>query len=210
MPLLFVAAVVGTLGTILSVYKLIHNIFLGQLRAEHEGVREAPMSMLIPMLMLTTVVFVSGVIPGPALDWVAAAQGALGLPVLQHTLGGVEDVRGSLDMIWVVGVLFAGFGVGALVFFGMGGRSKRVHQLDNYAGGHFLTADVRYQYSDNFYAGLMHLIGPWYRGSFRWLEGIVASGVDFASFTMNGLYRFVQPMLFLLTAAVLAVAWLVL
>jgi NADH-quinone oxidoreductase subunit M len=113
-------------------------------------------------------------------------------------------------MIWVVGVLFAGFGVGALVFFGMGGRSKRVHQLDNYAGGHFLTADVRYQYSDNFYAGLMHLIGPWYRGSFRWLEGIVASGVDFASFTMNGLYRFVQPMLFLLTAAVLAVAWLVL
>jgi NADH-quinone oxidoreductase subunit M len=56
----------------------------------------------------------------------------------------------------------------------------------------------------------MHLIGPWYRGSFRWMEGIVASGVDFASFTMNGLYRFVQPMLFLLTAAVLAVAWLVL
>jgi NADH-quinone oxidoreductase subunit M len=137
-------------------------------------------------------------------------QGAVGLPVIQYTLGGVEDPRGSLDMIWVVGVLFAGFGVGALVFYGLGGRSKRVHQLDNYAGGHFLTADVRYQYSDNFYAGLMHLIGPWYRGSFQWIEGVVASGVDFASFTMNGLYRFVQPMLFLLTAAVLAVAWLVL
>ena len=43
MPLLFVGAVVGTLGTILSVYKLIHNIFLGQLRLEHErGARGAP------------------------------------------------------------------------------------------------------------------------------------------------------------------------
>jgi hypothetical protein len=39
-----------------------------------------------------------------------------------------------------------GFGIGALIFY-FTGRSKRVHQLDNYAGGHFLTADVRYQYS---------------------------------------------------------------
>ncbi|MGA7981509.1 MAG: proton-conducting transporter membrane subunit [Chromatiaceae bacterium] len=210
MPLLFVAAVVGTLGTILSVYKLIHNIFLGQLRVEHEHVREAPLSMLIPMLMLATLVFLAGFIPGPAMDWVAAAQRAVGLPVLQHTLGGVDDPRGSLDMIWVVSVLFAGFGVGALVFFGFGNKSKRVHQLDNYAGGHFLTADVRYQYSDNFYAGVMHLIGPWYRGSFQWVEGTLAAGVDFVSVAMNGLYRYVQPTLFLLVTAVVAMAWLIL
>ena len=98
----------------------------------------------------------------------------VGLPVVNYSLGGVVDPRGGLDMIWLVGVLMAGFGVGALVFYGFGGKSKRVHQLDNYAGGHFLTAQVRYQYSDNFYAGLMHLIGPWYRGAFLWLEGAVA------------------------------------
>ncbi|MEA3276249.1 MAG: proton-conducting transporter membrane subunit [Pseudomonadota bacterium] len=138
MPLLFVASVVGTLGTILSVYKLIHNMFLGQLRVEHENVSEAPISMLIPMIMLATLVFFAGFMPGPALGWVAAVQGAIGLPVIEHTLGGVEDPRGSLDMIWVVSVLFAGFAVGALVFFGFGNKSKRVHQLDNYAGGHFL------------------------------------------------------------------------
>lgn len=210
MPLLFVAAVVGTLGTILSVYKLIHNTFLGQLRLEHEGVREAPVSMLAPMLILTTIVFLSGFIPGPALAWVAAVQESLGLPVVPYTLGGVDDPRGALDMIFVVSVLFAGFGVGALVFFGFGNRSKRVHQLDNYAGGHFLTADTRYQYSDNFYAGVMHLIGPWYRGSFAWLERALSAGVDFVSFGVNGLYRYVQPTLFLLATAVLAVGWLVL
>ncbi|MCB1801846.1 MAG: NADH dehydrogenase subunit, partial [Gammaproteobacteria bacterium] len=37
-PLLFVAAVVSTLGTVLSVYKLLHNTFLGQLRLEHEQI----------------------------------------------------------------------------------------------------------------------------------------------------------------------------
>lgn len=207
MPLLFVAAIVGTLGTILSVYKLIHNIFLGQLRLEHVGVREAPLSMLIPMLGLSAVCFLAGFIPGPALGWVAEVQRQLGLPQVPYTLGGVMDDRGGLDMIWLVSVLMGGFGVGALVFFGLGNKSRRVHQLDNYAGGHFLTADVRYQYSDNFYAGLMHLIGPWYRGAFQWLERSVASTVDLLAVAMSGLYRFAQPTFLVLAAAVAALTW---
>ncbi len=73
-PLLFVAAVIGTLGTILSVYKLIHNTFLGQLRLEHEQVDEAPWSMIIPMIILCVIVFVTGYFPGLVLDWVAQAQ----------------------------------------------------------------------------------------------------------------------------------------
>ena len=210
MPFLFVAAVIGTLGTILSVYKLIHNIFLGQLRIEHELVREVPVSMLAPMLGLSAVIFLAGVFPGQALAWVAAVQQALGLPVVNYTLGGVSSPQGSIDMIWLVGVLFGGFGVGALVFYGLGGRSKRVHQLDNYAGGHFLTADVRYQYSDNFYAGLMHLIGGWYRGTFAWLEGVVGASVDMLAFGTNGVYRYAQPTLFMLAAAAGTLAWVLL
>jgi NADH-quinone oxidoreductase subunit M len=207
MPLLFVAAIVGTLGTILSVYKLIHNIFLGQLRIEHEQVREAPLSMLAPMLALATLIFLSGLVPGPVLSWVAEVQRVVGLPVVNYSLGGVIDPRGSLDMLWLVGILMAGFGVGALVFFGFGGKSRRVHQLDNYAGGHFLTAQVRYQYSDNFYAGLMHLIGPWYRGAFRWLEEAISALVDLLSYAMHWIYRSVQPLVFLLAATVAMLVW---
>ena len=210
MPFLFVAAVIGTLGTILSVYKLIHNIFLGQLRIEHEQVREAPVSMLAPMLGLSVVIFLAGVFPGPALSWVAAVQESIGLPVVSYHLGGIESPQGNIDMRWLVGVLFAGFGVGALVFYGFGGKSRRVHQLDNYAGGHFLTADVRYQYSDNFYAGLMHLIGGWYRGTFTWLEGAVASSLDMVSYGADGLYRTARPMLLVLVATAGMLAWVVL
>ena len=149
----------------------------------------------------------TGLIPGPVLSWVAAVQQAVGLEPVNYSLGGVVDPRGGLDMIWLVGVLMAGFGVGALVFFGFGGKSRRVHQLDNYAGGHFLTAEVRYQYSDNFYAGLMHLIGPWYRGAFLWLEGAVRALVDFLSYGMNWVYRSIQPLLFLLATTVAMLAW---
>ena len=207
MPLLFVAAIVGTLGTILSVYKLIHNIFLGQLRVEHEQVREAPLSMLVPMLGLATLIFLAGFMPGPALSWVAEVQRLVGLPVVNFNLGGVVDPRGGLDMILLVSVLMGGFGVGALVFYGFGGKSKRVHQLDNYAGGHFLTAQVNYHYSDNFYAGLMHLIGPWYRGAFVRLEGAIAGLVDLLSYTMHWIYRSIQPLIFLLVTTVAMLAW---
>lgn len=208
MPLLFLAAVIGTLGTILSVYKLIHNIFLGQLRVEHEEVREAPWSMLIPMLILSAMIFVTGLFPGLPLDWVASAQQTVGLPVPNYTLGGVVSGSGSLDMIWVIGVLFAGFGIGALIFYSAG-PGKRVHQLDNYAGGHFLTADTRYQYSDNFYAGLMHLIGGWYRGSFLWLEQGVKSLVEFLALFMQGLYRHANAEFYLLSVTLFVIAWVV-
>jgi NADH-quinone oxidoreductase subunit M len=207
-PLLFLGAVIGTLGTILSVYKLIHNTFLGQLRLEHEAVEEAPWSMILPMMILSAIVFVTGYFPGLVLDWVAAAQTVAGLPALAHHLGGVASDKGGLDMIWVVSVLLAGFGIGAILFYS-GNRSRRVHQLDNYAGGHFLSADVRYQYSDNFYPGLMHLIGPWYRKSFRWAERGLVSAIDNTSMFMQGLYRQTQPAFYLLVVVVFALSWVI-
>ena len=207
-PLLFLGAVIGTLGTILYVYKLIHNIFLGQLRIEHEDVGEAPWSMLIPMLILAAIIFVTGYFPGLVLEWIGAVQAAVGLPVLEHTLGGVPLEKGGLDMIWIVSVMLAGFGIGTLIFLA-GGRSKRVHQLDNYAGGHFLTAETRYQYSDNFYPGLMHLIGPWYRKSFRWAERGLVSAVDAAALAMQALYRQTHPSFFLLVVVVVALSWVI-
>lgn len=196
-PLLFLGTVIGTLGTILSVYKLIHNTFLGQLRLEHEAVQEVPLSMLLPMMFLSVVIFITGFFPGLVLHAVASVQAAVGLPVMAFHAGGVESGSGSLDMIWVVSVLFAGFGVATLMFLS-GGKSKRVHQLDNYAGGHFLTADTRYQYSDNFYPGLMHLIGPLYRGSFKQLEQAIVAVTDFASAASSGWHRHSQPSFYLL------------
>jgi NADH-quinone oxidoreductase subunit M len=113
-------------------------------------------------------------------------------------------------MLWVVGVLFAGFGVGAILFYGFGGKTQRINQLDNYAGGHFLTTEMRYHYSDNFYAGLMHLIGGWYRGSFHWLEGAISSGVRLIATAAGGWYRAVSPGFYLLAGVTLLLAWVLL
>jgi formate hydrogenlyase subunit 3/multisubunit Na+/H+ antiporter MnhD subunit len=203
-PLLFVAAVIGTLGTILSVYKLVHNIFLGQLRVEHAQVREVPWSMSLPMLILGGIAFLTGFFPGLALDLVDVAQRALGFSALPHHLGGVQTPTGSLNMIWVVGVLLANIGIGALIFF-LGNRSHRVHQYDNYAGGHFLTTDVRYQYSHHFYAGLLRVIGPWFTGIVQRTEQGLGSLVETLAGASYGVYKTAYtPLLAVATALVIA------
>ena len=89
----------------------------------------------------------------------------------------------------------------------VGGRSRRVHQLDNYAGGHFLTADNRYQYSDNFYAGLMHRIRPWYRGTFEWTEASLVSVMGAASIVARGFFERASPTAWVLVGTTLVVTW---
>lgn len=209
MPLLFVASVIGTLGTILSVYKLIHNMFLGQLRVEHQHIREVPWSMAAPMMVLAAIVFITGMMPGLVLQPIAAIQAQIGLPVVDYTLGGVVTPRIELDMLWVGGILFGGFAVGAILFYSTG-KTQHIHQLDNYAGGHFLTSDTQYQYSDNFYAPLMRVINPLYRYSFKWLEDSIYSLVKLLGSTSSLLYGHAQPAFYLLTSAVLILAWVVL
>ena len=129
--------------------------------------------------------------------------------MVDYTPGGVAMAGGALDMIWVTGVLFGGFAVGALLFYS-GGRTQYINQLDNYAGGHFLDADTRYQYSDNFYAGLMRVIKPWYRGSFLWLESALHSLANLLSGAIHSLYRVAQSSFYLLVVSVLAMLWVIL
>ncbi|MBT7308287.1 MAG: NADH dehydrogenase subunit [Gammaproteobacteria bacterium] len=205
--LLFVGAVVGTLGTILSVYKLIHNSFLGSLRLEHQPIREVPWTMWLPMLLLSLIILLSGIFPGVPLQWVSAALLSIGLPVPEFNLGGVVAEGGSLDMRIISGVLFAGFAMAALIFYGMGGRSRRVNPLDNYAGGHFLYAANRYHYSNNFYAGLMHLIKPWYRGLFQRIEQAVVRLLAVAAGLVQGIYLQAQAGRMALVVTVLLLWW---
>ena len=190
-------------------YKLVHNTFLGQIRLEHHDVREAPWCMLAPMLILAVIIFVTGMMPGLVLDWVASAQQAMGFTPVAHNLGGVVLASGGLDMIWVTLILFYGFAVGALIFYVLGGRSKHVHQYDNYAGGHFLTSKVRYHYSNHFYAGLMHLIGGWYRDIFAKLESALVSVVSFLSQLSENFYRTSQPAMMVAIVVVMALWYFV-
>lgn len=161
-PFLALAAFIGTLGTILSVYKLIHNIFLGQLPARFNDVREVGILMQLPIWILMIVVLGTGVFPGLVLGWIAQIQTSLGLEPLAWSLHGVQPSAGQLNMT-VISIVFASaVGVGFLLFLA-GGRRRRVGQYNNYAAGHFLNESVKYNFTYNFYSATDHIFGRLFR-----------------------------------------------
>jgi NADH:ubiquinone oxidoreductase subunit 5 (subunit L)/multisubunit Na+/H+ antiporter MnhA subunit len=207
-PLLLVAATISTLGTILSVYKLIHNMFLGQLRKEHYAVKEVPLTMLLPMLLVAGLAFITGVMPGLALGMVDIAQQALGYELLPHHIGGIPLANGGLNMLWVFGIFMYGLAVSAVIFYFIGGKHYHTHQWDNYAGGHFLNSDTPFHYSHNFYPGLKRVIGGWYKSWIVKLEQFIINLITTLSGAAYGLYRLNYTPLLMVIALVTSLAWI--
>ena len=172
-PFLAFAAFIGTWGTILSVFKLLHHIFLGQLPQKYIGVREAPLSMQLPIIVLSLTIFALGVLPGIALRAIGAVQECLGISVLKAGLFGVPQELGELNTINILAGVVASLAV-VYVLFALAKRARRADQFDSYGAGSYVPAD-RYQYSVDFYQRAYGFIRPYVRDRaddfYGWLVG---------------------------------------
>ena len=156
-PFLALAAFLGSIGTILSVYKFIHNIFLGQLREKYRDVKEAPFLMQVPMYVLMAVVWGLGIFPGLALKFIASVEVFLHVKPIAYSLGGVNVSSGHLNMLVVNITMMTGFLIAAGIYF-LGRKRIIVSQYNNYAAGNFLNEDIPYDYNYHFYASLQRFI----------------------------------------------------
>ena len=186
-PFLAIAAVIGTVGTILSVYKLIHNMFLGQLPERYNNVKEVPFIMQLPMWILMIVVFGLGVYPGLALGLIAKIQVSLGLAAVPYSLHGIAAEAGQLNMFVVTSLFMGGLAVAWIIYL-LGSRRKHVNQYDNYAGGHFLNKDVAYNFNYEFYAAIEHVIDPYRKKIIERTERGIAGLTDAASEYIRRIY----------------------
>ena len=60
---------------------------------------------------------------------------------------------------------------------------------------------------DNFYAGLMHRIKPWYRGTFEWLEASLVSLLGASGALARGFFEQVNPAHWVLVGTTLVTTW---
>jgi formate hydrogenlyase subunit 3/multisubunit Na+/H+ antiporter MnhD subunit len=164
-PFLAFIALLGTWGTILYGYKLIHHVFLGQLPEKHRTVKKAPGSMQFVLLALSVVVLVLGVVPGIPLRLINEIGVSMGFEPLRVTLWGIASETGALNTLSILFAVAATV-VAAWVIFAAAGKSKRIPQEDNYA------------YTVDFYNPLYRMIGRYLRDIFdefyHWLADRVA------------------------------------
>ena len=172
-PFLALVALVGTWVTILYGYKLIHNVFLGQLPTGYREVREVPFSMQVPMILLAVAVILFGVLPGIPVRAISSVQASLGLEAMESGLWALPPAVGELNTINILAGVVASLAT-VYVVFALATKARGVDQFDSYGAGSYVPAD-RYQYSANFYQRADEFIGPYVRDRvddfYRWFVG---------------------------------------
>ncbi len=157
-PFLAFAALFGTWGTILYSYKLIHNIFLGQLPAKYKNIKKAPFSMQFPMMVFSLIIIFFGIFPGIPLKVINAIGTSFGLKPLDVNIWGIASETGALNTINIFfAILIAGIIVWLL--FRTGRKSVPVPQEDSYAAGAAIPKE-KYHYTVEFYNPLYRMITP--------------------------------------------------
>ncbi len=160
-PFLAFAALIGTWGTILSVYKFLHNMFLGQLPEKYEDVKPVPFSMQLPIIILSATILLFGILPGIPLKVINAIGTSFGFEPLNVTIWGIASESGTLNTINIFSALLV-----AVIFvwmvFRLGAKSVPVSQEDSYAAGAHTPVD-KYHYTAEFYNPLYRMIKPFLR-----------------------------------------------
>ncbi len=158
-PFLAFAALIGTWGTILSVYKFLHNMYLGQLPEKYRDVQKSPFSMQLPIIVLSLTILLFGILPGIPLKVINAIGISFGFKSLDITLWGVASETGALNTI----NLFAAILIGCIVIgiiLKAGPKTPTVSQDDTYAAGAAIPKD-KYHYTVDFYNPLYRMITPY-------------------------------------------------
>jgi formate hydrogenlyase subunit 3/multisubunit Na+/H+ antiporter MnhD subunit len=160
-PFLAFAALIGTWGCILYCYKFIHHIFLGQLPEKYQKVQKAPFSMHLPMIILSLVILLFGILPGIPLKMINAIGTSFGFESLNVTVWGIASETGTLNTINIFAAVLV---VSILVWliFKAGPKAVSVHQEDTYAAGAAIPKD-KYHYTVDFYNPLYRMISSYFK-----------------------------------------------
>jgi len=174
-PFLAFAALIGTWGTILSVYKFLHNMFLGQLPEKYKNIKKSPFSMQLPIIVLSLAILLFGILPGIPLKLINKIVTSFGFESLNVTIWGIASDTGALNTINIA-VAIVAVGIIVWILFRMGAQSVPVSQDDSYAAGRYVPED-KYSYTVNFYGPLYRMITPYLRDVFDelyyWIAGRV-------------------------------------
>jgi formate hydrogenlyase subunit 3/multisubunit Na+/H+ antiporter MnhD subunit len=159
--LIFVAIAVffGSIGSFLYVFRPLAALFLGQELPQHrDHSKEAPFFMLVPMVILSLLNVVTGVIPNVFLKFINNILLELNIDPLTidgMTLTG-KGFNGTLHPVLISGMFAIGVGVAFIIFIVLK-KSKKVGLMDTYTAGNFIYSEELLHYSVDFYAPLERL-----------------------------------------------------
>jgi len=154
------AAFFGSIGSFLYVFRPLATIFFGQRPKRFESVKEVPFTMQLPMLIISALTVIFGIVPSVALRPIAQAQEYYGIQPVSLSFSEIRGALGSWNSVLVFFVFTLGFVMAAVIFY-LARKSVRVDLLENYTAGEIprdiVNSPELYHYAHNFYRPIERL-----------------------------------------------------
>jgi len=157
MILVAVAVFFGSIGSFLYVFRPLAALFLGQELPQYKStIKEAPILMLIPMVIITLLNIYTGVFPNAILGFINNINVELGYAPL--VISGFE-ITGFNGVLYpaLISLVFAFGVVVAFIIFIVLKKSRSVSLMDTYTAANFIHTEQLLHYSTDFYAPLERL-----------------------------------------------------
>jgi len=151
LAILAFAAFFGSIGSFLYVFRPLAAVFLGQLAPKHEKLKEAPVIMLIPMIIMTLITLGVGVFPKLVLTFILDIQAEAGIQMVTLTGQAIDVFNGYLDAFKVFVIFGYGFVI-ALILFLLMPKTRSVGLMDTYTSAEFIYTPELLHYAHDFYA----------------------------------------------------------
>jgi len=157
MVLVAIAVFFGSIGSFLYVFRPLAALFLGQELSEYKvKVKEAPLLMLIPTVIIMLLNIYTGVLPGALLGFTNNVIVELGFAPIDVTTFDITGFNGVLNPALISLIFAVGVAV-AFVIFIILKKSRKVGLMDTYTAANFVHDEHVFHYTKDFYAPLERL-----------------------------------------------------
>ncbi|MGM0410055.1 MAG: proton-conducting transporter membrane subunit [Bacillota bacterium] len=147
---LAVAAFFGSIGSFMYVFKPLSTVFLGQLKPQHEKIKEVPFLMQLPMYILMILMVLFGVVPGIQMSIISKIASFVGIEAVNYSLFTIEGAYGAWNSLIIFNIFTGGFVLSLFVFI-LARKSKLVGLLDTYTSGEYMNDAEAYHYAYQYY-----------------------------------------------------------
>ena len=151
-----IAVFFGSIGSFLYVFRPLAALFLGQELKEYKKIKEVPLLMMIPTVILMIMNIYTGIFPAGILKFINNIIVEMGYMPLGVTTFEITGFNGILNPALIALV----FGVGvflAFIIFIVLKKSRKVDLMDTYTAANFVHDEHLLHYTTDFYAPLERL-----------------------------------------------------
>jgi len=161
-------------------YRILFGIFLGQEEDDTAHVKEAPLSMILPMVVMALLLIALGTYPGLLFDPIAQGMTVLGFENVTWQMTVLSNVWGNtVNLMYIsttIGVAF----VAALLFLTLKGRkgSRNVGTKDISTSGEIPLEHENLTYQLDFFKPFERAASPLYRRKMTKIYDDLSNGLD--------------------------------